>query len=117
MVLLDGRPHDWLEGPWPAPHRAWVSGRRPQHIIEAHLLPAEATAGYFHLLRGLLRNCGVRGAFDGGRLGIFVRNDGHWLVEEQLAGKREATRLGRVLEPPGVTYTTANAPQATGRVG
>ena len=59
----------------------------------------------------------MRGAFDGGRLGIFVRNDGHWLVEEQLAGKREATRLGRVLEPPGVTYTTANAPQATGRVG
>ena len=37
----------------------------------------------------LLRRYGVPIAFYGDRSGVFTRNDDHWSIEEQLAGKRK----------------------------
>jgi len=68
------------------------------------------------LLRQLLRRFGVPLAFYGDHSGIFVRNDDHWTVEEQLAGKRQPTQFGRALEQLSVTFIAANSPQAKGRV-
>ena len=55
-------------------------------------------------------------AFYGDRSGIFVRNDDHWTVEEQLAGKRQPTQFGRALDQLGITFIAAQSPQAKGRV-
>src|SRR5260370_93058 len=85
-------------------------------ILAAQFCPSETTFGYLCLLRQLLRGFGVPLAFYGDHSGIFVRNDDHWTVEEQLAGKRQPTQFGRALQQLGVTFIAANSPQAKGRV-
>lgn len=45
---------------------------------------------------------GVLPAFCGDRYGVFVRNDDHWTIEEQLAGKHQPTHFGRALEQLGI---------------
>ena len=57
-----------------------------------------------------------RSDFYGDRHSVFVRNDDHWSVEEQLAGRRESTQFGRALQQLGVTYIAAQSPQAKGRI-
>jgi hypothetical protein len=54
----------------------------------AEFFLTEDAHGYFHLLRRLLRRYGVPLSFCGDKHGVFVRNDDHWTVEKQLAGKR-----------------------------
>ncbi len=82
----------------------------------AEFFLTEDAHGYFHLLRRLLRRYGIPLSFYGDRHGVFVRNDEHWSVEEQLAGKRQPTQFGRALAQLGVTYIAANSPQAKGRI-
>ena len=63
-----------------------------------------------------MRRVGVPISFYGDRHSVFVRNDDHWTVEEQLAGRREPTQFGRALDQLGVTYIAAHSPQAKGRI-
>jgi hypothetical protein len=44
------------------------------------------------------------------------RNDAHWTVAEQLAGKQSPTQLGRALEELGIQQIPAYSPQAKGRI-
>jgi hypothetical protein len=55
-------------------------------------------------------------AFYGDRNGIFVRNDDHWTLEEELVGKRQRTQFGRALADLAITFIAAQSPQAKGRV-
>ena len=64
----------------------------------------------------MLRRYGTPLSLYGDRQSIFVRNDDHWSLEEQLAGKRQPTQFGRALEQLGITYIAANSPQAKGRI-
>ena len=116
MILLDGSPHDWLQDRGPRLTALGFQDDATGKILAAGFFPAETTEGYFHLLRRLLPRFGVPVALYGDRNGIFVRNDDHWSVQEQLAGKREATQFGRALQQLGITYIAANSPQAKGRV-
>ena len=50
------------------------------------------------------------------RHGIFQRNDSHWTLAEQLAGKQAPTQLGRALEELGIEQIPAYSPQAKGRI-
>jgi hypothetical protein len=50
------------------------------------------------------------------RHGIFQRNDSHWTLAEQLAGKQSPTQLGRALEQLGIAQIPAYSPQAKGRI-
>jgi hypothetical protein len=43
---------------------------------------------------------------------IFQRNDAHWTVAEELAGKQSPTQLGRALEELGIQQIPAYSPQA-----
>src|ERR1039458_1625922 len=47
---------------------------------------------------------------------IFQRNDAHWTLAEQLAGKQTPTQLGRALEELGIQQIPAYSPQARGRI-
>lgn len=116
IVLLDGSPHDWLQGRGPKLTALGFQDDATGKILAAGLFPAETTEGYFHLLRRLLSRFGVPVALYGDRNGIFIRNDDHGTVEEQLAGQRQPTQFGRALQQLGITYIAANSPQAKGRV-
>jgi transposase len=116
LVQLDGSPHDWLEGRGP---RLTVLGMQDDasgKILAAQFFPSETAEGYFRLLQSLLQRFGVPTAFYGDRSSIFVRNDDHWTVPEELAGQRQPTQFGRALAQLGITFIAAQSPQAKGRV-
>jgi transposase len=116
IVLLDGSPHDWLQGRGPRLTALGFQDDATGKILAACFFTGETTEGYFHLLRRLLVDHGIPLAFYGDRNGIFVRNDDHWTAEEELAGERTPTQFGRALQQLGITYIAANSPQAKGRV-
>ena len=116
LIQLDGSPHDWLEGRGPRLTALGLQDDATGKILAAQFFPSETAQGYFHLLQSLLRRFGVPTAFYGDRSGIFVRNDEHWTIEEQLAGRQQPTQFGRALAELGITFIAAQSPQAKGRV-
>src|SRR6202163_2775464 len=116
MLLLDGSLHRWLEDRGPQLTLLGFLDDATRKVPVAEFFPTEDARGYFRLLRRLLRRFGVPISFYGDRHGVFVRNDDHWSVEEQLAGRRQPTQFGRALEQLGVTYIAAQSPQAKGRI-
>src|SRR6266404_6952270 len=116
MVLLDASLHRWLEDRGPQLTLLGFLDDATRKVLVAEFFPSEDGRGYFRLLRRLLRRYGVPLSFYGDKHGVFVRNDDHWTVEEQLAGKRQPTQFGRALAQLGVTYIPANSPQAKGRI-
>jgi transposase len=116
MLLLDGSLHRWLEDRGPQLTLLGFLDDATRKVAVAEFFPTEDARGYFRLLRRLLRRFGVPLSFYGDRHGVFLRNDDHWSVEEQLAGRREPTQFGRALQQLGVTYIAAQSPQAKGRI-
>lgn len=116
MLLLDASLHRWLEDRGPEFTLLGFLDDATRKVLVAEFFPTEDARGYFRLLRRLLRRYGVPLSFYGDRHSIFVRNDEHWSVEEQLAGKRQPTQFGRALAQLGVTYIAARSPQAKGRI-
>src|ERR1700693_901787 len=116
LVQLDGSPHDWLEGRGPRLTALGMQDDATGKILAAQFFPSETAEGYFRLLHSLLRRFGVPVAFYGDRSGIFVRNDDHWTIEEELAGKRQPTQFGRALDQLGITFLVAQSPPAKGRM-
>jgi transposase len=116
LVQLDGSPHDWLENRGPLLTALGMQDDATGKILAAQFFLSETSEGYFQLLQSLLRRFGVPVAFYGDRSGIFVRNDDHWSLDEQLAGKRQPTQFGRALEQLGITFIAAQTPQAKGRI-
>jgi len=116
MLLLDASLHHWLEDRGPQLTLLGFLDDATRKVPVAEFFPSEDARGYFRLLRRLLRRFGVPLSFYGDRHGVFVRNDDHWSVEEQLAGRRQPTQFGRALLQLGVTYIAANSPQAKGRI-
>jgi transposase len=116
MLLLDASLHRWIEDRGPELTLLGFLDDATHKVLVAEFFSTEDARGYFRLLRRLLRCCGIPLSFYGDRHGIFMRNDDHWSVEEQLAGKRQPTQFGRALEQLGVTYIAARSPQAKGRI-
>jgi transposase len=103
MLLLDGSVHHWLEDRGSQLTLPGFLDDATRTVPVAEFFLTEDTRGYFRLLRRLLRRSGVPLSFYGDRHGVFVRNDEHWSVEEQLAGRRQPTQFGRALEQLGIT--------------
>ena len=116
LVQLDGSPHDWLESRGPLLTALGMQDDASGKIVAARFFPSETSQGYFRLLQILLRRHGIPVAFYGDRNGIFLRNDDHWSLDEQLAGQRHPTQFGRALQQLGVTFIAAQSPQAKGRI-
>ena len=116
MLLLDGSLHRWLQDRGPQLTLLGFLDDATGKVPVAEFFLTENACGYFRLLRRLLRRFGVPLSFYGDRHSVFVRNDDHWTVEEQLAGRREPTQFGRALDQLGVTYIAAQSPQAKGRI-
>jgi hypothetical protein len=116
LVQLDASPFAWFEGRGPvvALHGAIDDATGPG--LALYFRPAEDLHGYATLLHLLCTTYGLPLALYGDRLGVFVRNDPHWTLEEELRGTQDPTHFGRILQELGIGYIAAHSPQAKGRI-
>ena len=106
----------------------WLGDRGPQLTLHGaiddatgtglalYFRPHEDLHGYATLLRILCTTYGLPLALYGDQLGVFVRNDAHWTLEEELRGTQDPTHFGRILQELGIGYIAAHSPQAKGRI-
>lgn len=117
MVLTDASRHDWLEGCGPALTLIGFQDDATGQILAAHFqLEAENTVGYLRALHAMITAHGIPLSLYRDRHSIFQRNDPHWTLAEQLAGKQAPTQLGRALDELGIQQIPAYSPQAKGRI-
>lgn len=117
MVLTDASREDWLEGRGPALTLiGYQDDATGQVLACAFQLEHEDTLGYLRQLRVLVERQGVPLSLYRDQHGTFQRNDKHWTIEEQMAGRQTPTQLGRVLEELGIQSIRALSPQAKGRI-
>jgi transposase len=117
MALTDASRHDWLEGRGPTLTLVGFQDDATGQILAAHFqLEAENTVGYLRALHAMIAAHGIPLSLYRDRHTIFQRNDSHWTLAEQLAGKQAPTQLGRALEQLGIQQIPAYSPQAKGRI-
>lgn len=117
MALTDASRHDWLEGRGPMLTLLGFQDDATGQILAAHFqLEAENTLGYLRALHSMITTHGVPLSLYRDRHSIFQRNDPHWTLAEQLAGKQAPTQLGRALDELGIQQIPAYSPQAKGRI-
>jgi len=117
MALTDASRHDWLEGRGPVLTLLGFQDDATGQILAAHFqLEAENTIGYLRALQALIVAHGIPLSLYRDRHSIFQRNDAHWTLAEQLAGKQSPTQLGRALDQLGIAQIPAYSPQAKGRI-
>jgi transposase len=116
LVLIDGSPFRWFDAHAPALTLLGAIDDATGEILALTFRPTEDLHGYVVLLHELITRHGVPLAFYGDRSGILVRNDHHWTLEEQLAGRQRPPQFGQMLEELAVRFIAATSPQAKGRV-
>jgi transposase len=117
MVLTDASRHDWLEGRGPELTMiGWMDDATGKVYSARFQLEHEDSAGYLRTLRHLVETRGIPWSVYRDQHGTFQRNDDHWSVAEQLAGRQMPTQVGRALEELGIESIAARSPQAKGRV-
>ena len=116
LVQLDASPFAWLEdrGPTLALHGAIDDATGTG--LALYFRPTEDLHGYATLLNMICTTSGLPLALYGDRFGVFVRNDPHWTLEEELRGTQDPTHFGRILQELGIGYIPAHSPQAKGRI-
>jgi hypothetical protein len=116
LVQLDASAFAWLEtrGPQLALHGAIDDATGT--VLALYFRPTEDLHGYVTLLQQLVTTYGRPLALYGDRLNVFVRNDPHWTVAEQLRGSQDPTHFGRILRELGIGFIAAGSPQAKGRI-
>jgi transposase len=115
LVLVDGSLFDWLGTGTPLPLLGAIDDATST-VLALHFRPAEDLHGYLSLLQQMAEGHGLPVALYGDRLGVFVRNDAHWSLEEELQGAQHPTQFGQVLRDLGIGYIAAHSPQAKGRI-
>src|ERR1700682_6083121 len=117
MTLTDASRHDWLEGRGPELTLIGFQDDATAQILAAHFQrEAENTVGYLLALHAMITAHGVPLSLYRDRHSIFQRNDSHWTLAEQLAGKQAPTPLGRALDELGIEQIPAYSAQAKGRI-
>jgi transposase len=116
LVQLDASPFDWLEGRGPAMSLHGAIDDATGTVLALHFRPTEDLHGYTTLLAAIATQYGLPLAFYGDRLNVFLRNDAHWTVEEELQGAQSPTHFGQMLQSVGIGFIPAGSPQAKGRI-
>jgi transposase len=116
LVLLDGSQFAWLEDRGPTMTLLGAIDDATGTVVALSFRPAEDLHGYVTLLEQLAQRHGLPLALYGDRLSVFVRNDHHWSLEEELQGAQHPTHFGRILHDLGIGYIPAGSPQAKGRI-
>jgi len=116
LVLIDGSPFRWFDPEGPPCSLLGAIDDASGEILALTFRPTEDLHGYAVLLHELVSTHGVPVALYGDRSGILVRNDDHWSLEEELAGRQTPPQFGQMLEELGVRFIAATSPQAKGRI-
>lgn len=116
LVQLDASPFAWLETRGPALALHGAIDDATGTVLALYFRPTEDLHGYVTLLRHLVTSYGLPLALYGDRLNVFVRNDPHWTLDEQLRGTQDPTHFGRILRELGIGFIAAGSPQAKGRI-
>jgi len=114
MVIWDSSPYAWLEGRAPACHlilmlddaTSRMRGRFAEH---------DSTEENFRVLEGWLRRYGRPWSFYTDKASLFTVNLPAQR-EEQLAGEKPVSQIGRALRELGIESILAHSPQAKGRI-
>jgi len=115
LLQLDGSPYAWFGPAQPVCSLLAAIDDATGAVLAACFRVAEDAAGYLWLLRAIGRTVGLPAAYTDGH-GIFVRNDPHWTLAEELRGYQEPTQVGRALQALGIHQIVAESPQAKGRI-
>ncbi len=116
LLQLDGSPCAWFGDRGPCCTLQGASDDATGTVLAACCRAEEDAAGSCWLLREIARTVGLPAAGSTDQHGIFVRNDDHWTVAEQLAGAQEPPQLGRAFQALGIEHLVAKSPEAKGRV-
>jgi transposase len=116
MVLWDGSPHPWLGLNLPPCCLMAAIDDATGAILAARFFLFEGTEGYLWLLRQIVTRYGIPISIYQDRHGSLKRNDDHWTLEEELAGRQEPTQVGQALRALGIQPIFALSPQAKGRI-
>lgn len=115
MLQVDGSPHDWLEGRGPRMTLMGAVDDATSHIVYLHFRPTEDAAGYLEMLREITQSFGIPASIYHDRHTILV-SPKEATVEEELAGLRPMSQVGRIMDELGIESIAAHSPQAKGRV-
>jgi transposase len=117
LLQVDGSRHDWLEGRGPYLSLVGAIDDATSTVPYALFREQEDAQGYFLLLQGIIGNKGIPLALYSDRHSIFSVNPRQReSLEEQLAGARQPTQVGRALQELGIQSILARSPQAKGRI-
>jgi transposase len=117
LVQVDASRHDWLEGRGPYLSLVGAIDDATGEVLWARFREQEDAQGYFEVMREVVRRRRIPLALYADRHAIFVVTKNTQLtLEEELAGRRQPTQFGRLLEELGVSFILARSPQAKGRV-
>lgn len=116
MVIWDGSPHRWFGPDLPPCCLISVVDDATSKLLWALFIEYEGTHGYLLLLKEIVSRYGIPLSIYQDQHGSLRRNDDHWTLEEQLAGAREPTQVGKAIEELGIRPIFALTPQAKGRV-
>ena len=108
LVQLDASPFDWLEGRGPAMNLHGAIDDATGTVLALHFRPTEDLHGYTTLLAALATQYGLPLAFYGDRLNVFLRNDAHWTLEEELQGAQTPTHFGQKRGRPAIQRVCAS---------
>jgi transposase len=116
MVLWDGSPHRWFGPDLPPCCLMAAIDDATGGILAARFFPFEGTEGYLWLLGQIVAQYGIPISIYQDRHGSLKRNDDHWTLEEELAGRQEPTQVGQALRALGIQPIFALSAQAKGRI-
>ena len=117
LLQIDGSRHDWLQGRGPYLTLVGAIDDATGTVPYALFREQEDAQGYFLLLQGIVGTKGIPLALYSDRHGIFQVNlKQPENLEEQLAGERQPTQVGRALKELGIQSILALSPQAKGRI-
>ena len=117
LLQVDGSRHDWLEGRGPYLTLVGAIDDATGTVPYALFREQEDGQGYMLLLREIIGSKGIPLALYSDRHGIFQVNPKQAeSLEEQLAGERQPTQVGRAMRELGIQSIVALSPQAKGRV-
>ena len=116
LLLWDGSPHRWFGEKFDECSLMAVIDDATGKLVWGVFAREEDAQSYLICLRQTLLEKGIPLAIYMDRHGIFRRNDDHWSVEEQLAGRQTPTQVTQALLGLGIEPIFALSPQAKGRV-
>ena len=117
LLQTDGSPHDWLEGRGPELCLIGAIDDATNDVPYAYFQEHEDSKGYMLMLKDITLKRGIPLALYHDRHSIFeVARDKEASLEEQLAGSKPLTQIGRLLSELGINSIAANSPEAKGRI-